>query len=185
MTPDLWQDYFQPGETLLWEGAPSPGVHQRAKIIGLAIFGLPFLTIGIATFASGLSMLFTAKTWADAGLGFFLATFAVPFAGIGALMVVGQWWAAARAHRTTRYALSNRAAYIAKSLWRKSIEVYPILRSTPSGLEKGKTSDTVWFNATSTKDSDGDRSTTRVAFDNIADGDAVFRLIRSIQMGTP
>jgi hypothetical protein len=107
----------------------------------------------------------------------------VPFTGIGALMVFGQWISAAEAHRKIRYALSTRAAYIAKSYRTRSIESYPILRSSASGLDKGRTADTVWFHVQSEKDSDGDRTTTRIGFDNIADGEMVFRLIRSLQTG--
>ncbi len=180
-----WQDYFQPGETLLWEGAPKPGVHGKVKIIGLALFGLPFLIAGIGVGVAGVGQVFAARGWGDIGVGLFLATFSLPFTGVGAVMVVGQWYAAAQAHAKVRYALSTRAAYVAKSLWTRSIETYPILRSTPTGLEKGRTADTVWFHVRSEKGSDGDRTTTRVGFDNIAGGEAVFRLIRSVQTGGP
>jgi hypothetical protein len=178
-----WQDYLQADEHLLWEGAPRPGIHGKGKIIALAIFGLPFLIVGIGVFASGIGSLLTGKTWGDVWLGVFFITFSIPFAGAGALMVIGQCWAAAEAHRKLRYALSTRAAYIAKSYWTRSIEAYPILKSTATGLEKGRTADTVWFHVHSEKDSDGDRTTTRVGFDNIADGEMVFRLIRSVQTG--
>lgn len=181
---DTWEDYFQPGEALLWEGTPKPGVHGKAKIIGMALFGLPFLVIGGGTCVGGLTMLVGWQVWQDIGLGLFMVAFSVPFAGLGAFLVFGQWIAATQAHRRTRYALSSRCAYIAKSWWNHSIESYPILKGTPVGLEKGRSADTVWFHVRSEKDSDGDRSTTRIGFDNIADGDSVYRLLRSIQMGT-
>ena len=179
-----WDGYFQPGETLLWEGAPMPGVHGWPKIIGLALFGLPFLVIGTGFCIAGLTMLAGFKSWADAGLGLFMTAFSLPFVGIGAVMVFGQWFAAREAHRKIRYALSTRAAYIAKSFWTRSIEAYPILKSTPSGLDKGRSADTVWFHVHAERDSDGDRTTTRIGFDNIAEGERVFRLIRSIQTGS-
>lgn len=174
---------MQADEHLLWEGAPRPGIHGKGKIIALAIFGLPFLFVGIGILGAGIGSLFTGKTWGDVWLGLFVTAFSIPFAGIGALLVIGQWWEAAEAHRKVRYALSNRAAYIAKAYRTRSIEAYPILKSTASGLEKGREADTVWFHVRSEKDSDGDRSTTRVGFDNIADGEMVFRLIRSVQTG--
>jgi hypothetical protein len=71
VTPSTWQDYFQPGERLLWEGAPKPGVHGKAKIIALALFGMPFLIIGIATGITGLQQIFTAQGWNDVGFGLF------------------------------------------------------------------------------------------------------------------
>ena len=51
MSSPAWQDYFQPGEQLLWDGAPKPGIHGKPRIIFLTIFGLPFLVIGIVFFA--------------------------------------------------------------------------------------------------------------------------------------
>jgi hypothetical protein len=182
---ESWQDYFQPGEALLWEGAPKPGVHGWPKIIGLALFGLPFLIVGIGIFVAGLKQTFSGGTWGTMGLGILFTAFSIPFAGIGAVMVFGQWYGAATAHHTIRYALSTRAAYVAKTRWKRSIESYPIVRSTASGLEKGRNADTVWFHVQSERDSDGDRSTTRIGFDNIADGESVYRLIRGIQTGTP
>lgn len=184
MSAAHWGDYFQPGETLLWEGAPKPGVHGWPKIIGLAIFGLPFLSVGIGVFLAGVRQMFNAASWADIGLGIFFTTFALPFAGVGALMVVGQWWAASEAHRRIRYAISTRCAYIAKSYRTQTIESYPILRDTALGLEKGRNADTVWFHVLSERDSDGDRATTRVSFDNIAEGDTAYHLLRRIQTGS-
>lgn len=181
---ETWEGYFQPGERLLWEGAPKPGVHGWPKIIGLAIFGLPFLIVGVVFFFVGLNQAATGATLGDVGLGMFFALFAVPFAGVGALMVFGQWWAAREAHRKIRYALSTRCAYIAKSYWTRSIESYPILKGSALGLEQGRHADTVWFHVRTEKDSDGDRTTSRISFDNIAEGDEVYRLLRSIQTGT-
>ena len=179
---DAWEDFLQPGETLIWEGAPLPGIHGWGKIIGMALFGLPFLAVGTAILVTGLAML-VGPTWADFGLGFFMAAFSIPFAGIGAFLVFGQGIAAAQAHRRIRYALSTRCAYIGTSWLKPSLEIYPILKSTSVGLEKGRRADTVWFHVRNEKDSDGDLSTTRIGFDNIADGDKVLSLLRSIQTG--
>lgn len=181
---ETWDTYLQPGERLLWEGAPLPGIHGKAGIIGLGFFGLPFLAFGVAAFGFGLKMLSSLLSVNDAGLGLFLMAFSIPFMGIGGYLVFGQWVVAAQAHRRIRYALSTRAAYVATTWRSRKLEIYPILRDTATGLEKGRASDTVWFHIRTEKDSEGDRSTTRIAFENIADGEKVFRLIRSIQMGT-
>jgi hypothetical protein len=182
---DTWQTYLQPGESLLWEGAPLPGIHGKAKLIGLALFGLPFLIIGLGMAGTGIVMLTSAHALADFGLGTFITAFSLPFAGIGAFLVIGQWIMAAQAHRKVRYALSTRCAFIAQSYWKRSLQAYPILPGTAVELETGGSADTVWFHARKERDSDGDRTTTKVGFENIADGEAVFRLIRSIQTGSP
>lgn len=178
---EAWEHYFQPGETLLWEGAPKPGVHSWPKIIGLALFGLPFLIVGVGVCLTGMWQMINAKGWGDVGLGFFFTAFAIPFGGVGAVMVFGQWWAAAEAHKRLRYALSTRCAYIAKSYRTRSIESYPILKSSALGLEKGRKADTVWFHVQTERDSDGDRTTSRISFENIADGEKVYALLRSVQ----
>lgn len=177
-----WEHYFQPGETLLWEGAPKPGIYGWGKIIGLALFGLPFLVIGAGIGITGLGMVF-GPTWMEFGLGFFMAAFSIPFVGVGVGLVFGLWFAASQAHRRIRYAVSTRCAYIAQSWWTRKIESYPILADTALGLEKGRRSDTVWFHVRKEKDSDGDRSTTRISFENIADGDGVYHLLRRVQTG--
>jgi hypothetical protein len=181
---ESWQHFFQPGETLLWEGTPKHGVHGWPKIISLAIFGMPFLLVGLGAFVTGAGMALFPENWSSFGMGFFLLAFSLIFVGAGGVMVFGQLYATATAHRTLRYAVSTQCAYIAKSGWTRSIESYPILKSSALGLEKGRKADTVWFHVRNEKDSDGDLSTTRISFDNIADGEEVYRLLRSIQTGT-
>lgn len=182
--PPDWRASFQAGESLLWQGTPKPGLHGLTKIIGLALFGLPFLIMGIAIGVAGIWQMYSAKGWSDAGLGLFFIAFAIPFSGIGAGMEFGPVLAARSAHRNTRYALSTRSAYIAKTGRTRRIDSYPVLRSTATGLEKGRTADTVWFHVHKERGTDGD-TTTRVGFDNIAAGEAVFHLIRSLQKGQP
>lgn len=184
MTSKSWQDYFQPEETLLWEGSPLPGVHQRAKIIGIAIVGLPLLVAGIAIGVAGVFQTFNAQSWNELGLGLFMSTFAIPFAGFGAILVVGQWYAAQNAHRKVRYALSDRCAYISRSYWTHSLKSYPILPSSSTELESCDRWTSVWFHSRKDRDSDGSLTTYRVGFENIGDGEVVFRLIRSLQTRT-
>ncbi len=184
MTTERWQDLFQPDERLLWEGSPQPGLHGWPRLLGLSVFGLPFLIAGCAMLAFGLRQALSGGAVADIGLGLFLAAFSLPFAGIGLALVFGQWIAAARAHRRVRYALSSRAAYVARHDWRKSLACYPILPQTAVELETGRLADTLWFHARQERDSDG-TTTTRAGFENIADGTRVYRLIRQIQTGDP
>jgi hypothetical protein len=179
-----WQILFQPDERLLWEGTPLPGVRPWPKIIFLAVFGIPFLIVGIGLFGSGLRTTILAKSIWDVGLGLFLAVFSIPFAGAGAIMVFGQWLAARSAHRKIRYAISTRCAYVAKAYLRRSLEVYPILPSTAVEIEKCGSYDNLWFHALHERDSDGGRTTTKIGFEGISDAETPFRLIRKIQTGT-
>ena len=172
---------FRPGETLLWEGAPVPGLHRRGLAIFLMIFGLPFLIIGIALFFYGLLQLHKAATVSDAGLALFTTAFALPFGGFGAVLVFGPLIEARTASRDIRYALTTRAAYVVRQGRFPSLKVYPILPDTALELEPGKRASTVWLHSRLERDSDGDLGTTKAGFENIAEGEKVFELIRDLQ----
>ncbi len=182
MTHARWQDVLQPDERLLWEGSPLPGLHGWPRLVGLTLIGLPFLIAGAAMLVFGLRQVFVTGRLGDIGLGVFLTVFALPFLGIGLVLVIGQWVEAAQAHRRLRYALSNRAAYVAREGWRRTLHCYPILPQTAIELETGRGGDTLWFHSRTERDSDG-TSTTKVGFENIADGASLFRLIRAAQTG--
>lgn len=179
MTPHL-----RPDETLLWEGAPVPGWHQRGKSLFLMAFGAPFLVIGVALMIYSFAQLPRAATLSDAGLALFLLAFSVPFSGIGAFLVFGPFIDARTAARDVRYALTNRAAYIQRLRPFPSLRVYPIHSHTALDLERGKRADTVWLHAWLERDSDGDLGTTKAGFENIAEGEKVYKLIRDLQGGT-
>lgn len=172
---------LRPGETLLWEGSPVPGLHQRDKAIFLVIFGLPFLIIGVAIFFFGLHRLTQAPTPSDAGLALFFTAFGLPFGGIGAFLVFGPIIEARTASRDIRYALTTRAAYVQRTGRFPSLKVYPILPQTPLELVPGRRASTVWLHAHRERDSDGDLGTTKAGFENIAEGEKVFAMIRDLQ----
>lgn len=172
---------FRPGETVLWEGSPVPGLHQRGKAIFLMVFGLPFLIVGVSLFFHGLWQLTRAPTFADAGLALFVTAFGLPFGGIGAFLVLGPLIEARTAHRDIRYALTNRAAYVIRQGRFPSLKVYPILPHTALELEPGRRAGTVWLHTRLERDSDGDLGTTKAGFENIAEADKVFAMIRDLQ----
>lgn len=173
--------YLRPDERLLWQGAPVPGWHQRGKSLFLMAFGLPFLVIAVSLLIYALAQLPKAGSLADAGLAIFLMAFAIPFGGIGGFLVFGPFIDARSAARDIRYALSDRAAYVVRSRPIRSLRVYPILPSTALELERGKRADTVWVHARLERDSDGDLGTIKAGFENIAEGEKVYHLIRDLQ----
>lgn len=172
---------LRPGETLLWEGAPVPGFHQRGKAIFLMLFGLPFLLIGVALFFYSLLQLPKAATFSDAGLDLFLTAFSLPFGGIGAFLVLGPLVEARTAPRAIHYTLTTRAAYVQRTGRFPSLKVYPILPHTALELEPGTRASSVWLHSRQERDSDGDLGTTKAGFENIAEGEKVFQMIRDLQ----
>jgi len=177
---DKWEDYFHGHEVLLWEGYPARGFKSTWGTLGMSIFGAPFLFGGIITFGFGIKNL-TSGDGMDpiiAGLG--LIAFSLPFLGVGLALVFGTWLALYFSHHFVRYALSNKRAYIATSWWNHKMESYPILASNQIEIERGR-HDTVWFTKFETRDSDGDKQTKRIGFEQIADGMPVYQLLREVQ----
>jgi hypothetical protein len=178
---DGWSPHFLPNETLLWEGSPVPGFHQQGKAVFMMAFGLPSLVIGVAVFLSGLYRITLSDSLSDTGLAIFFAAFGVPFGAIGAFCFFGPWFEARTMSRHVRYALTGRAGYVARSGPFPSLKVYPILPYTAPELEPGPRASTVWLHAQLERDSDGDLETVKAGFENIAEGEKVFHLIRNLQ----
>ena len=171
----------RPAETLLWEVAPVPGFHRRRLTFFLMLFGLPFLIIGVALFLYSLLLYPQAATVPDGGNALVTTAFSLPFAAFGAFLVFGPLVEARTAARDVRYALTNRAAYVIRQGRFPSLKVYPILPTTALELEPGKRASTVWVHARLERDSDGDLGTTKAGFENIAEADKVFGMIRDVQ----
>lgn len=174
---ETWEDWFRSDERLLWEGAPMRGIRHWVRNTLISAFGIPFMAAGFVSLFSGLGM-FGTMTLVGAGIGLFLTCFSLPFLGVGAAMVFGPWYAEYFAHRFVRYALSNQRGYIATRWWKRKMEVLDILPDQPIEVTDDRN---VMFHTTIGVDSDGDRTTTKKGFENIADARKVYRLIRSIQ----
>jgi hypothetical protein len=179
---DSWDDYLQPGERILWEGAPLPGVRHWPRLVFLSLFGVPFLMFGLGGTGVALRHIFwLGEVW----IGLLTLALGLAFLGVGFALVLGQWVEAATAHRRIRYALSTRCAYITRKSRRRRLDSYPILPQTALEIEHGKGYDHIWFHVRSETDSDspGGLATSRIGFEGIADGARVYQLMRGIQTG--
>ncbi|MEP2262099.1 MAG: hypothetical protein ABJI00_11830, partial [Paracoccaceae bacterium] len=155
-------------------------IHWLRNIF-FSLFGLPFLTVGLFTAASGVGHL-ASMTVGDLAFGVFLAAFSVPFIGAGGAMVFGPWIADHYVPRRTKYALTNKAGYVATRYWTRSMDVFPIRAETRIELTEHRSgASTVNFHFEETRDSDGDQTTVKKGFSDIEDGATVYRLIRDIQ----
>jgi hypothetical protein len=184
MAPDwdhILSPLLRPGETLLWEGAPLPGLHEPGKAALLMVFGTPFLLAGIGMFFWALHTGASDPGTSDWGLSLFLAAIALVFAGFGGFLTFGPMIEARTTATRMRYALTNRAAYILTQVLTLRVQVYPILPSTPLDLHLGPKGGTVWFHARRERDSDGDQIMERAGFQNIAEAEHVYHLIRGLQ----
>lgn len=172
---------LRPSETILWEGAPVPGFHQRRLTFFMMLFGLPFLVVGVALFFYSLLLYPQANTVPDGGNALVATAFSLPFAAFGGFLTLGPIIEARATARDIRYVLTTRAAYVIRQGQFPFVRVYPILPHTALELEYGSRARTVWVHSRRERDSEGDLGTTKAGFENIAEADKVFAMIRDLQ----
>jgi len=166
-----WEDYLDPGEKLLWQGAPATGLRFTGVGLMLSVFGLFF-------FAFAVFWVFMA---ASMGAGFFFALFGVPFVLIGLWLLAGHWFFDAYKRKRARYALTNHRALIARTVFGRRMESYPIDAASPLELESGKL-DTVNFAQRVYRGKNG-INVVKIGFRYISDGQEVFDLLRGVSEG--
>ncbi len=175
-----WEDYFHGDEELLWSASPVRTLNWTWGMVGMSLFGLPFLFAGLGTFSFGILALFDDSEHASLIGAIGLTAFSLPFMAVGIGLTIGTWVMASLSPHFVRYALTNKRAYIATAWWQHKMESYPIAADNYTALEHGK-GDTVYFAKMTERDSDGDKTTSRIGFENIANGDAVYALLRDLQ----
>lgn len=177
---ERWDDWFDEGETLLWQGQPENVRHWVSLLISL--MGGPFLLAGLFIAANGLRMLGAAGAPGEYGFGIFLTLFSLPFISVGFVMVFGVWVLDFLAPKRTRYALTNKAGYVATSFWNRKMDVFPIMPDIRVELiEHRRGTSTIYFHFEEKLDSDGDQLTSKKGFTDIADGKEVYRIVRDLQ----
>ncbi len=178
---DRWEDWFEPGETLLWEGGPAPGVRHPFRNVFFTAFGLPFLFGGLAVFGAGIAMgASLGSVWSVLGAVGLMA-FSIPFLAVGIGMVAGPWYHDLMMHRRGRYAVSTRAGYVATRWWGRDMNVIPIRHETRIEYDENRDgTGSVWFHFERVVDGDGDASTQKQGFEGLASPREVYDVIREV-----
>lgn len=181
MTAERWEDYFQPGERLLWEGRPQPFAQGPVWRGILTLVGMALL--GFAAFVAGL----TSVLRSDDGIAALAGTLAgmamtLAAAAGGLWLIATQWLARLDRSGWTAYALSSRAAYIRYANLAPKLEIYEIRPETPIDYSTGRRGGTIEFHRHREESLDG-AVTVRAGFRNIPDAAAVLAMIRDIQTG--
>ena len=176
---DRWEDWFEPGETLLWEGAPARGIHAPFRNAFMTAFGTPFFLGGVVAFSVGAQMAFSFSGVGSLIAGFGLMAFSSIFLCVGIGMVAGPWVYDLKKHERVRYALSNRAGYVATRWFKRQMNVIPLSADAPVEYDEGRgNTGSVWFWFETTTDSEGDVSTKKQGFEAISDAKEVYTLVR-------
>lgn len=168
-SPDAWQGLLDPGEKILWQGQPLPGISISAATIVTSLFGLAF-----AGFA-----LFWMLLASHAG-GFFWAFGLIHFS-VGIALAAGPIFVGAWLRRHTWYTLTDTRAFVAMDLpiRGKRLKSYPIGSDTVLDFLPGPPP-SIHFTQEMRRTARG-QSSVSTGFERIEDAPEVYRMMRDIQ----
>ena len=166
---DEWEGILDPGEKVLWQGRPDPGITIRAANVLTLIFGLFFagfalLWMILASTAGGLFWMF--------GLIHFSVGLGIAFGGI--------FWEPWK-RRHTWYTLTDRRAFIARDmpLRGRTLKSYPITDQTRLEFRDGPPG-SIMFDHEMRRRKNG-HYRVDIGFERIAEASEVMRLMRQVQ----
>ena len=171
IAPTGWEDIFDPGEVLLWQGRPDTAIVWQKRHILPVMLGLGVACIGIIwIFLTPLGNGYTSI------MGLVLMLLAIFLATAPSVM-------ASMVRKATWYSLSNKRAFIAmhrEQVGRK-LSAYVIEPDFDIKFD-GKDPATIMF-AIEIRQPGNASYLTKISFDRIADGQHVYDLMRGIQEG--
>jgi hypothetical protein len=166
-----------PDETVRWTGEPPTGFLWRPSDWVLVPFSLMW----------GGGVLFFESAIISAGAPLVMMLFGVPFVVVGAYLVAGRFWWDANVRARTRYAVTDRAAYIVVTGFRGKVRRY-----SGSGLDdvnierKEDGSGTLRFGPDARRSRQGASASPLVplnAFEAIRDVDHAYDAVRAAARG--
>lgn len=168
-TGEGWDGILARGEEILWQGRPDARLRIGAKQIGAALFGCAFA--GFAAVWMALASMAGGYFW----------TFGLIHFSVGIAIIFGAFFWTPWRRRHTWYTLTSRRAFIATDLplAGRKLKSWPIDEDTPLEFSPGERA-TVNFAKEFRQTKNGTR-TVPVGFEEIADGEEVFRLITGIR----
>jgi hypothetical protein len=165
------------GETVRWTGEPPTGLLWRSSDLVLVPFSLVW----------GGFALFWESMVISAGAPLVMALFGVPFVVLGAYLIAGRFFWDANVRARTRYAVTDRAAYIVVSGFRGVVRRYAGSALDDVGIERKEDgSGTLRFGPDPRASRQGPRSASFVpqnAFEAIRDVDRAYDAVRAAAGG--
>lgn len=166
-----WEGILDPGEQVLWQGRPVPGLNLTRDSIRQAAFGLPVVFFGILW----TSVTIAAQDGSLIARLFPLMGVAVLFLGLWRVCGQALWDAWVRAR--TVYTLTDRRVFIATDTGKRRLRSWPIDGMTLIDYD-GATPGTIWFAESFNTTRPGRR---RIGFERIAEARHVHDLLRRIR----
>lgn len=169
-----WAPYLAPGEEVLWQGRPRPGVVIRAGDLPQMLFGLVF-------FAFSVFWMIMAG-WMGGGtggpFGLLFPLFGLPFVAVGFYMAGGRLLWDVYKNQHMWYSLTNRRAIIATEVFgQRAMKDYRITPDTVLEFRDGAPA-SIYFGYEEGGSSGARR---KVGFLRIDDGQEVYAMMRRIQ----
>ena len=170
--PIGWEDIFEPGEVLLWQGRPDPSFAWQKRHILPVLLGLGVACLGV------IWIFFTPL-----GNGY-TVIMGVVLLLLAAFLAIAPPVMAAMVRKASWYSLSNKHGFIAMhrpNLGRR-LNAYPIDPDYPIKFD-GKDPATINF-AIAARQTGKTSDLVKISFDLIEDGQKVYDMMRDIQEGT-
>ncbi|KFI31555.1 hypothetical protein CDV50_02215 [Haematobacter massiliensis] len=169
-----WEGILEPGERVLWQGQPEPGLDLSRASLGRLASALPLVIFG----------LFWIAVTVEAG-GDDLIARLFPLFGV-MILIGGLWHGGLRllwdsyVLRHTVYTLTDRRAFIATDpMGRKRLKSWPLDEMVLLDYD-GEVPGTIWFGQQFNPNRPGRR---RVGFQRIAEARRVYDMMRKIRAG--
>ncbi len=171
---EAWQDFLFEGEELLWEGAPSTGLRPTK-------FGIVFTVLGaLIMYFAGPAAVRALSSGSGSSEALIIGGLAVVMFLLGLWMAVGIWLLDIRKRKATRYALTNKRAFVARAFAGRNMLTYAIKPHYRPLLLKGRTDEVTfgeedWFDPKT-----GAKTKRAISFSQLKDGQAVYDIITKV-----
>ena len=173
---EAWQDFLFEGEALLWEGAPATGLRPTK-------FGIIFTVLGaLFMYFFGPVVVRALSSGSGSAEALIIGGLAALMFLLGLWMAVGIWLLDIRKRKATRYALTNKRAFVASALAGRNMLTYAIKPHYRPLLIKGMMDEVTfgeedWFDRKT-----GDKTKRVISFKFLKDGQAVYDIITKVSV---
>jgi len=171
---EAWQDFLLEGEALLWEGAPATGPRPTKFGIVFSVLGLIVMAI-----AGPTAMRAFTSEYGGAEVMVFGTVAAVVFL-LALAFVAAIWLVDIRKRKATRYALTNKRAFVAKAFGGRNMLTFSIQPFFRPLLLEGYTDEVTfgeedWFHPKT-----GAKTKRALSFKYLKDGKEVYDIITRV-----
>jgi len=171
---EAWQDFLFEGEELLWEGSPGTGLRPTK-------FGIVFTVLGaLIMYFFGPIVLRALSSGSGSSEALIIGGLAAAMFMLGLWMAVGIWLLDIRKRKATRYALTNKRAFVASALAGRKMLTYAIRPQYRPLLLKGMMDEVTFGEEDSFDRQSGAKTKRAISFTFLKDGQAVYDIITKV-----